>query len=38
MKKLFTSKKFILTTLITAFAGFLAFHFIGHRRAESKNF
>jgi hypothetical protein len=38
MKKLFTSKKFILTTLITAFAGFLAFRFIGYRRTESKNF
>lgn len=38
MKKLLKSKKFILTTLFTAVAGFLAIRFIGHRRAESKNF
>lgn len=38
MKKLFTSKKFILTTLFTALAGFLAFRFIGRRRAAGGDF
>jgi hypothetical protein len=33
MKKLFTSKKFIFTTLFTALAGFFAFRFIRRRRA-----
>lgn len=38
MKKLLKSKKFILTTLFTAAAGFLAIRFIGRRRAERNNF
>lgn len=33
MRKLFTSKKFIFTTLFTALAGFLTFRFIRRRRA-----
>ena len=38
MKKLFVSKKFILTTLLTALAGFLTFRFIGYYRGKKGNF
>ena len=38
MKKLFVSKKFILTTLLTALAGFLTFRFIGYYRGKNGNF
>ncbi len=38
MKKMFTSKKIIFTTLFTALAGFLAFRLIGCRRAAGNDF
>lgn len=38
MKKLLKSKKFVLTTILTVFAGFLALRFIGHFRAANKSF
>ena len=38
MKKLFVSKKFILTTLLTALAGFLTFRFIGYYRGKMEIF
>lgn len=37
MKKLFTSKKFIFTTLFTVLAGFLTIRFIRHRRAAESD-